>query len=89
VVRDLEHVDRRQAAGEQDRVHVVLGVAGQEEAPVPVLAQQHDRAVVGLAIVGCPGIELGRSKRAVVGPEDAQAAIVEAEEVAAAQPSGL
>ena len=49
VVGDLEDVELRQAAGEQRRVHVVLGITGEQE-PAPVrLAEEDDRRVVDAA----------------------------------------
>jgi len=41
MVSHLEQVDRRQTARQQHRVHVFLGIAGQQEAPAVKLAQQH------------------------------------------------
>ena len=40
VVGDLEHVDGRQPAPQQDGVDVVLGVAREQEAAVLVFAEQ-------------------------------------------------
>jgi hypothetical protein len=42
VVSDFEHVYMGQAAGEQDRIHVVLGVARKQESATAVLAEEHD-----------------------------------------------
>ena len=52
VVGHLEDVDPREAAGDQPRVHVVLGVAGEQEATAVRLAEQDDRRVVDAAARG-------------------------------------
>jgi hypothetical protein len=46
VVRHLEEVDGGQAAGQQDRIDLLLDVAGQQEPPGPDLPEEHDRDVV-------------------------------------------
>ena len=46
VVGDLEHVEARQPSGDQRRVHVLLGITGEQEPPAARLAQQDDRGVV-------------------------------------------
>jgi hypothetical protein len=88
VVSDLEHVDGRQPAGQQDRVDVVLRVSSQQEAAVLVLAEHDDGGVVGLSIVGRGGIQVGRPHRPVVGPEHVQGGIVQPQRVARTQPFG-
>ena len=43
---DLEQVDARESAPDQDRVDRLLDVAGQQEPLAPDLAEQDDRDVV-------------------------------------------
>ena len=61
VVGHLEDVDPGEAAGKQPWVHVVLGVAGEQEATAVRLAEQDDRRVVdaaagGRGLDGDPGL---------------------------------
>ena len=88
VVRDLEHVHRRQSAGQQQRIDVILGVAGEQEAAVLVLAEHHYRGVVGLAVVRRGRVERWRPGRAVVGPQDVERDVVQPKGVAGAEPLG-
>lgn len=83
----LEHVHPGQAARHEQRIHVVLDVAGEQEAAAGELAQEDDRAVVDLAI-------LGRSSSARrggvgVGPQDAERGPVEADAVPGGKAPGL
>jgi len=81
VVRDLQDVELRQPAGEQGRVHVVLGITGEQE-PAPVhLAQQDDRRVVDAA----PGVGRFERHRAGFRPQDAEADLVEPDEGAGSE----
>jgi hypothetical protein len=86
VVSHLEQVHPRQAARQEQRIHVVLDVAGEQEAAVGELAQEDDRAVVDLAV-------LGRSSKAWrdvgVGPQDAERGRVEADAVPGGEAPGL
>jgi len=74
-MRDLQDVELRQPVGEQDRVHVILGVTGEQE-PAPVrFSQHHDRRVVDAPPRG------GRLERnrALLRPQDAEADLVQLE----------
>jgi hypothetical protein len=78
VVGDLEDVHPRQAPGHELRIDSLLDVAGQQEALAANLAEEHDRDVVdrrsavGRALGDPPG----------VGPQHAQADVVDREPVA-------
>jgi hypothetical protein len=52
MVGDLEHVYPGQPSRDESRIDVVFGVAGQQKPPILVIAEEHDRGVVGLAVVG-------------------------------------
>ncbi len=74
VVGHLEDVDPREAPGDQPRVHVVLRVAGEQEAAAVRLTEQDDRRVVdaaagGRRLNGHPGR----------GPENRQRHLVQAQ----------
>ena len=75
VVGDLQDVDRRQAAAREQRIDVVLDVAGQQEPPAGDLAEQDDRDVVDAAA------RVGRLARHAtrVRPQDAKPDPVEAD----------
>ena len=68
MVGDLQEVDGGQAAAGEDRIDVVLDVAGEQEAPAGDLAEQDDRDVVDRAAA------VGRVARhaARVRPQDAR-----------------
>jgi hypothetical protein len=80
VVRDLQHVEAGEAASEERRVHVILGVAGEEEPAAVRLAQEDDGGVVDPA---AGGRRLDRHE--VVRPEDVHGDLVEAEARAGGQ----
>jgi hypothetical protein len=82
VMGDLEDVDPRQPTGEQQRIHVVLDVAGEQEVTIVDRAQQHDRDPVdeGAIARGLDG------DIAPVRPQDADRDVVHAEPVAGGQP---
>ena len=67
MVRNLEDINPRQAASQQPRIHVVLGVTGQQEAAPGRLAKQHDGRVVYVP----PGAAGGRLHAAGLRPQDA------------------
>jgi hypothetical protein len=76
-MRHLEEVHGGQSASQEDRVDALLDVAGQQEAPLANLAQQHDRHVVDArARVGWLGWD-----RAGVRPQHLEPDIVEGEVV--------
>jgi len=84
VVAGLEEIDRRQPAPHQRVLDVGLRVAGEQEPPSVVGAEQHDRAVVDdAAIVG------GRGRDAVlIGPQHLDGHPVEHEAVPGGEPRG-
>lgn len=59
VVSDFEHVDVWQASLDQYRIDVFFGIAGEQEATSFEFAEEHDRRIVGLAVVGGRGVEAG------------------------------
>jgi hypothetical protein len=69
VMGDLEEVHARDAAGEHDRVDVLLDVAGQQESATADLAVEHDRHVVDAG----PRVGWLTGHGAPIGPEDSQA----------------
>ena len=85
---DLEHVDRRQPAGQQHGIDIVLSVACEQEAAVLIIAEQDDRGVVGLSVVRRVGIEIGRPHGAVVGPEHMQSDVVQSKRVSRSKTLG-
>jgi hypothetical protein len=87
VVGHLEHVHPGQAARQEQRIHVVLDVAGEQEAAACELAQEDDRAVVDPAVVG--GLHKARRRGVGVGPQDAKRGPVEADAVPGGKPPGL
>ncbi len=78
VVRDLEQVDHREAAGEELGIDLLLHVAGQQEALAADLAEQDDRDVVDrrAAVRGT------RRDPTRIGPQDPQPHGIDAEAVA-------
>jgi hypothetical protein len=77
MVCDLEDVDPRQAAGEQDRVDLLLDIAREQEPATRRLPEEHDRDVVDArARVGRFG-----GHRAGIGPEDRQSCVVDRESI--------
>jgi hypothetical protein len=82
VVRDLEEIDRRQAAAEELGIHALLDVAREQEPLTTDLAEKDDRDVVDR------GARVGRSFRDAtrIGPHDAQLDRVESKSVARRQP---
>ena len=73
MVRHLEHVQARQPSGDEDRVHVVLRVAREQESPPLSLAEEDHRGVVD------PPAAVGRFGRHGPGvrPQDGQQDLVE------------
>ena len=80
MVRDLEHVEAGEAASEKGRVHVILGVAGEEEPAAVRLAKEDDRGVVDPAAGG-----RGLRRHGVPRPEHHHADLVEAEACAGSE----
>ena len=78
VVGDLEEVDPRQSASQEDRVDPLLDVAGQEEPLAAEGPEQDDRDVVDA------GPRVGRFgwDRAAIRPQDLERHVVERERVA-------
>jgi hypothetical protein len=89
MVRHLQQIDLRQPPGQEQRVDVILDVAGQQETSTAELPQQHDRRVVHAPVVRCAGIQLGRSRSARVRPENPQRGVIQADRTAGRQPSAL
>jgi len=85
VVGDLEHVHPGHTAGEKDRVDALLDVAGEEEPLRAERPEEDDRHVVDAR----SGVRRLRRYGTGVGPEDAEADIVEGEPVAGAEPARL
>jgi hypothetical protein len=81
VVGDLEDVDAREAAGEQDRVDPLLDVARQQEAPPGDFAEQDDRDVVDSGT----GVGWLTWDGRMIGPQHAETDVVEGEAVARRQ----
>jgi hypothetical protein len=73
VVGDLEEVEARQTRSQQARVDVLFHVAGQQEAPLPDRAKQHDRHVVDAR----PGVGWFGRHLAPDRPQDAQVDLVD------------
>jgi hypothetical protein len=82
-MRDLQHVDVRDATSEQLRIDAFLDVAHQQEPLFPNLAKEHDRDVVDR------GAAVGWVHRdtAGIGPQDLQMDRVERQAVARRQPA--
>jgi hypothetical protein len=75
---DLEQVDVGQAAGEEDRVDLLLDVAGKQEALGAEGTEEHDRHVVDRR----PPVGRVARDRVAIGPQDLQVDRVEAQPVA-------
>lgn len=82
VMGDLQKIDPGQPSSDEDRVDVLLDVTGQQEPTSPELPEEDDRDVVDRRpVIGRP---LGH--RAGVRPEDAEADLVDPEDVAGGEP---
>ncbi|HEU4672497.1 MAG TPA: hypothetical protein VFS32_06310 [Candidatus Limnocylindrales bacterium] len=81
---DLEEVDARQAAPDQGRFDRLLDVAREEHPLAAERAEEDDRDVVDRAAV----VGRGHRDRARVGPEDAEAEVVDPESVAGLETIG-
>ena len=81
MVRDLEQVERRQAAPEQLRIDTLLDVAGKEESLAADLAEQHDRDVVDRG----PAVGRVEGHPVRIRPQDAEVDRVEREVIAGRQ----
>jgi hypothetical protein len=79
VVSHLEHVDPGQSPTQQNRVYVVLDIAGQEEAAPFVVTEQDDRGVVRLSVIGGAWVQAAGPGSAVVRPQDLECGVVQAQ----------
>jgi hypothetical protein len=78
---NLENVDCRKPAGKEDRIDLLFDVTGEQESPSGDLPEQDDRDVVDTRA------RVGRLRwnPSRIGPEDAEAGVVERHPVACRQ----
>jgi hypothetical protein len=85
VMRDLQHIDGRQAPADEHRIDLLLDIAGQEEAPARHLAKEDDRHVVDA------GPRVGRLGRHTAGirPQHADVGVIDSHPITRRQSTGL